>query len=403
MKTESSLDARVLEAVKHAAIDQRPVTGGTHEFYRHPARFAPTFARTVIEAFTEPGDLVFDPFVGGGTTLVEAHMLGRPSIGFDINPLAIFVSEAKTTLYSTQALREVEAWRLKIPRVLNAHRKSHTEAFWIDEGYLRNFQSTETWALRKLIAQALTSLNALSEKPRRLARCAILRTAQWAVDLRDELPSAEEFRKALDESVLAMASAARQYRQIIRSLPFDAVERDALRPVVATRSAERAHRARQFATRGTPRLVLTSPPYPGVYVLYHRWKLHARKETPLPYWIANSLDGRGISHYILGPRLEPDLKQYFENLQESFSSVASVADAETWFVQVVGFSNPEQQLPRYLATLEDAGLSERTFDAIATADDGRLWRRVPGRRWFAKMQESAANTAREVVLFHRLG
>jgi DNA modification methylase len=49
------------------------VKGYTHNFYRYPARFSPVFARAVIEVFTRPGDTVFDPFMGGGTSLVEAR------------------------------------------------------------------------------------------------------------------------------------------------------------------------------------------------------------------------------------------------------------------------------------------------------------------------------------------
>lgn len=41
-----------------------------------------------ISKLTEPGDLVYDPFMGRGTTLVEAHLLGRSVAGNDINPLS---------------------------------------------------------------------------------------------------------------------------------------------------------------------------------------------------------------------------------------------------------------------------------------------------------------------------
>ncbi len=64
-----------------AAYDCNPVNGLTHDFYRYPARFSPKFARAAIEAFTEQGDVVFDPFMGGGTTLVEASILGREGVG----------------------------------------------------------------------------------------------------------------------------------------------------------------------------------------------------------------------------------------------------------------------------------------------------------------------------------
>ena len=78
------------------ARDTEPVRGLTHDFYRYPPRFSPAFARAAIEAFTRPGDMVLDPFVGAGTTLVEALALGRDAIGIDISQLAEFVATAKT-------------------------------------------------------------------------------------------------------------------------------------------------------------------------------------------------------------------------------------------------------------------------------------------------------------------
>src|SRR5688572_5448436 len=65
--------SRLLAAIE----DPKRVSCLTHTFYRYPARFSPIFARAAIEAFTSPGDLVLDPFMGGGTTLVEASSIGR--------------------------------------------------------------------------------------------------------------------------------------------------------------------------------------------------------------------------------------------------------------------------------------------------------------------------------------
>jgi DNA methylase len=63
-------------ALIEGAHDLQPVTGLTHNFYRYPARFSPAFVRAAIEAFTEPGDYVLDPYMGGGTSLVEAVAVG---------------------------------------------------------------------------------------------------------------------------------------------------------------------------------------------------------------------------------------------------------------------------------------------------------------------------------------
>ncbi len=52
----------------------------------HPATFPVALARRVIELFTHRGELVLDPFVGSGTTLVAARELDRNAVGFDLRP-----------------------------------------------------------------------------------------------------------------------------------------------------------------------------------------------------------------------------------------------------------------------------------------------------------------------------
>lgn len=50
----------------------------------HPATFPISLARKVIDLFSHCGELVLDPFVGSGTTLVAAQDCGRNAIGFDL-------------------------------------------------------------------------------------------------------------------------------------------------------------------------------------------------------------------------------------------------------------------------------------------------------------------------------
>ena len=46
-------------------------------------------ARYYVDNFSAPGDLVLDPFVGGGTTLVACDLIGRRGLGFDLDPAAL--------------------------------------------------------------------------------------------------------------------------------------------------------------------------------------------------------------------------------------------------------------------------------------------------------------------------
>ena len=52
----------------------------------HPATFPISLTKRVIELFTHEGELILDPFVGSGTSLVAASDTGRNAVGFDLHP-----------------------------------------------------------------------------------------------------------------------------------------------------------------------------------------------------------------------------------------------------------------------------------------------------------------------------
>lgn len=120
----------------------------------------------------------------------------------------------------------------------------------------------------------------------------------------------------------------------------------------------------------------------------------------MPFMIANKLDGAGLSYYTMGDRKRPGLATYFDNIKASMSSIAALADEETLIVQMVAFSAPNWQLRNYLNAMEEAGLVERFLPKLKGERDGRLWRSVPGRRWYSA-QRGATPGSQEVVLFHR--
>lgn len=73
----------------------RSIEQWTHGYHRYPAKFLPNLVKKIIEDYTQPSDLVADFFAGCGTTLVEAKVHGRRSIGVDINPVAELITKAK--------------------------------------------------------------------------------------------------------------------------------------------------------------------------------------------------------------------------------------------------------------------------------------------------------------------
>lgn len=69
----------------------------THGYHRYPAKFIPQIVSRLADKYTKEGDLIVDPFGGCGTTLVESKIMGRPSVGVDINPVAVLITKAKVT------------------------------------------------------------------------------------------------------------------------------------------------------------------------------------------------------------------------------------------------------------------------------------------------------------------
>ena len=61
----------------------------------HPCRFPSQLAALLIGRLSREGERILDPFMGSGTTLVEAQRLGRPAYGMDVNPVACLIAKSK--------------------------------------------------------------------------------------------------------------------------------------------------------------------------------------------------------------------------------------------------------------------------------------------------------------------
>ena len=75
--------------------DQRALTHGIHKY---PAKFFPELPRWIIKRYSEKWNMILDPFTGSGTTNLEASLLGRHSIGVDVDPFSRFIASVKTTV-----------------------------------------------------------------------------------------------------------------------------------------------------------------------------------------------------------------------------------------------------------------------------------------------------------------
>ncbi|HTL02463.1 MAG TPA: DNA methyltransferase [Vicinamibacterales bacterium] len=107
------------KAITSVGLSKRPIVVETlvNEFWTSKQRaasslhevsyracFKPQLPRFFIERFTAPGDIVYDPFMGRGTTVVEAALLGRTPAGCDINPLSAMLAAPRLSPPTLEAV-----------------------------------------------------------------------------------------------------------------------------------------------------------------------------------------------------------------------------------------------------------------------------------------------------------
>ncbi len=372
-----------------AAKDRTPVAGWTHNFYRYPARFSPRFAAAAIALFSKPGGLILDPYMGGGTAVVEGAVAGRRVVGNDLNSLAAFIVKVKVTSLEADEAAAIRRWFKKEVPGFNYYLPSDQLSEFVDPQKTRNLSLVRARFIKKVVAAALASIAELPTlNAQDFARCVILRVGQWALDGRKRHTPLCDFRSRLavigDEMLESLAVFTKEARRAGGQATV--LNGDAADLAEAPLFQDKKHRAS---------LVVTSPPYPGVHVLYHRWQVDGRRETPAPYWIARCNDGEGASFYNFGDRRETAADTYFRRSLLTLQAIRSVMRDGSFIVQMVAFNRPDEQLPRYLANMQTAGFGE-----VSVGGEARIWRQVPNRKWHATLR-GQTHSANEVVLVHR--
>lgn len=385
---------RVTEAlakkIAAAARDRSPIVGYTHNFYRYPARFSPAFAAAAIECFTKPGDLVCEPYMGGGTGVVQALAMGRHAVGNDLNSLSGFITKVKITPLTRTEITSITAWVEETIPTLTYRKSSKSLSKLLNAPETKNLSLTRSRFIKKFIASAISTLDRLpTSNSSDFIRCALLCVSQWALDGKKTHTSLSEFRDKLSSTTFEMLLGIEEFRQAIDSHKITPTS------LLASGDAALIDKLPIFATHGRKaQLVVTSPPYPGVHVLYHRWQVDGRRETPAPYWIANRMDGEGYAYYNFGGRQEQGSITYFNNSLKTLRAIRNTMVDGGIMVQMVAFGDPRAQLPLYIENMKTAGFKE------IVAGEKRIWRQVPHRKWHATLQ-GRTNSASEVVLIHR--
>lgn len=383
MKIESS---RIIESLRsHKLVD-----GLTHNFYSYPARFSPELAKAIIKNFSNSGDWIFDPFMGGGTAIVEALAAGRYALGVDINSLAWFVAVSKTTPISSNDIIQLREWGSNLSSTQVEHLPS-LEIAELKQHFPKGF-------LQSVDAFLESANNLQSRNSKRLARLVMLKVYQSSLNDRNGYPSFKLLRQKLRDELEKIIVGLERFSESCKESGFSKKEIPSSRKLLnrSTIGIEADSKVKELI--GNLRLVFTSPPYPGVHVLYNKWQIASRKETFLPYYISGMNDSHPEAYYTFGGRSKTGVERYFDLVTQSFLSISKVIHPKAIIAQLVGFSDSRIQLPLYLKAMQEAGYKE----IFPLSEEGkRLWRDVPNRKWYTNIRDRW-DSSREVLLFHVL-
>jgi hypothetical protein len=315
-------------------------TKHVHSLHPYLGKFVPQLVEVFLGRYFSPGGCIYDPFVGSGTTLVEANVFGADAIGCDISAFNCLLSRVKTTRY---ALGELEL--LLRGTLEDARRRvagEPTEATpWLSRWYARR-ALTELLAYRAAAEQLASPYDDVARVVlSRAARSARLTThfdldfprspttsPYWCLKHKRECRPVEEAWKFL---VRYTTDTVRRLRE------FAALRRD--RDVTVLHDDSRSVRL-----PASPTGVITSPPYPGL-INYHEQHRYA-------YELLGLIDRRNeeIGAASSG-RSRSALRTYVDAMSAVFDNTASQLPRETGVLIVV---NDSQSL--YPEILENANL-----------------------------------------------
>lgn len=121
------------------------------------ACFKPALPRFFIERASEPGEVVHDPFLGRGTTAVEAALLGRVPVGSDVNPLSAVLTRPR---FAPPRLEEIEARLAELDLEGGAGDAPDDLLVFYHPETLREIAALRAWFLAREAAGTLDAVDA---------------------------------------------------------------------------------------------------------------------------------------------------------------------------------------------------------------------------------------------------
>lgn len=168
----------------------------THWIYPYKGKFHPQMIRALMNVIKiKEGETLLDPFVGSGTAVLEAQILGVNGIGIDISPLCVLISKVKTE--SVDVIDEIKKYKdyylfkknSKEPsneRIKNFYKVAEMMAHSDQSRRRRNFDSSFVNDALKMIASVEDYGNAIKKHNLKIGKTKILEDDVRKIPLKDE-------------------------------------------------------------------------------------------------------------------------------------------------------------------------------------------------------------------------
>ncbi len=254
---------KLAQAFRVLPEDKDLPLSGVHGIHPYPARFHPAWARNLL--LLAPRDaVVLDPFCGSGTVLVEASKSGRRSFGSDVNAVGLRIAKLRTTRRDEDFLEKVARSAVGVYERSNQRRESPFGVLAVGNKAFAPHVLTQLINVR-------TAIEAVRDPDVRevLLLCMTPLLGKFGSKPSKRAPEVsrhvvrDHFLKRTEKVVMALADFA------------DGLDPDLRDPDIREADA----RSLPFESESVD-VVITSPPYPGVYHYALEQRLTAQWMAP---------------------------------------------------------------------------------------------------------------------------
>ncbi|MFB6185611.1 MAG: DNA methyltransferase [Halobacteriaceae archaeon] len=320
----------------------------THGYHPYPAKFIPQIPATLMKYFSARGDVVWDPFCGSGTAVVEAIRKDRKAIGTDLNPLATLITRAKATPIDPDHLNN--AVRDHIGDVRQAHN-------FREDYEIPDIPKLEDWFSENAIRE-LSLIKKYINQVKSDQLQDFFKTGFSSIIVKVSYQDSNT-RYTRVENEMEPGETIRSYENKLNRMvegmeDFYAESEEKHTPTVFSQDLRENVSLEEKAD-----LIITSPPYPNAYDyhLYHKYRM---------FWL--DMEPRQMKHDEIGAHLvyqnrskEENLENFRSNMSQCLNNIEQNTKQGGYLCMVIGDSKLEGEIIQNNELMKDL-VQESSFE-----------------------------------------